>query len=194
MLNLRPEEDKELREILTRIAKESKSKIVLLIDKSGQLVSRSESPAFSSDDITFASLTAGNVAASEALSKLLGDKSLNHMFTETEGEGIYMMVVAEKYILVSIFNKQATNLGIVRVKSMNLQPIEGAKVLINTDTSIYTNVDGIFKILLPVEMQVKKETDTYSLTVSKKGYKTIIRHHNAKSSDADIRLEKTVVE
>jgi len=116
MLNLRPEEDKELREILTRIAKESKSKIVLLIDKSGQLVSRSESPAFSSDDITFASLTAGNVAASEALSKLLGDKSLNHMFTETEGEGIYMMVVAEKYILVSIFNKQATNLGIVRVK------------------------------------------------------------------------------
>ncbi|WP_188093243.1 roadblock/LC7 domain-containing protein, partial [Sulfurovum riftiae] len=95
MLNLRPEEDKALKEILTNIAEESKSKIVLLIDKSGQLISRSESPAFSSDDVTFASLTAGNVAASEALSKLLGDKSLNHMFTETEDEGIYMIVVAE---------------------------------------------------------------------------------------------------
>jgi predicted regulator of Ras-like GTPase activity (Roadblock/LC7/MglB family) len=116
MLNLRPEEDKELKEILTNIADESKSKIVLLIDKSGQLISRSESPAFSSDDVTFASLTAGNVAASEALSKLLGDKSLNHMFTETEDEGIYMIVVAEKYILVSIFDKVSTNLGIVRVK------------------------------------------------------------------------------
>ncbi|RUM43496.1 MAG: dynein regulation protein LC7 [Desulfurobacterium sp.] len=116
MLNLRPEEDKELREILTSIADESKSKIVLLIDKSGQLISRSESPAFSSDDVTFASLTAGNVAASEALSKLLGDKSLNHMFTETEDEGIYMIVIAEKYILVSIFDKVSTNLGIIRVK------------------------------------------------------------------------------
>ncbi|NPB03912.1 MAG: dynein regulation protein LC7 [Thermotogae bacterium] len=116
MLSLRPEEDRKLREILTRLNNESKSKIVLLIDKSGQLISRSESPAFSSDDVTFASLTAGNIAASEALSKLLGDKGLSHMFTETEEEGIYMLLVAEKYILVSIFDKRVSNLGIVRVK------------------------------------------------------------------------------
>lgn len=116
MLSLRPEEDRKLRELLTELNKESKSKIVLLIDKSGQLISRSESPAFSSDDITFASLTAGNVAASEALSKLLGDKNLNHMFTETEEEGIYMILIADKYILVSIFDKSSSNLGIVRVK------------------------------------------------------------------------------
>jgi len=116
MLNLRPEEGKELKDILTDIANESKSKIVLLINKSGQLIGRSDTPAFSSDDVTFASLTAGNVAASEALSKLLGSEHLNHMFTETEDEGIYMIVVAEKYILVSIFDKVSTNLGIVRVK------------------------------------------------------------------------------
>ncbi len=116
MLSLRPEEDEKLRKLLTELNRESKSKIVLLIDKSGQLISRSESPAFSSDDITFASLTAGNVAASEALSKLLGDKNLNHMFTETEDEGIYMILIDDKYILVSIFDKNASNLGIVRVK------------------------------------------------------------------------------
>jgi len=116
MLSLRPEEDKKLREALTKINDESKSKITLLIDKAGQLISRSESPAFSSDDITFASLTAGNVAASEALSKLLGDKDLNHMFTETEDEGIYMILLGEKYILVVIFDKRITNLGVVRVK------------------------------------------------------------------------------
>ncbi len=116
MLSLRPEEDEKLRELLTELNRESKSKIVLLIDKAGQLISRSESPAFSSDDITFASLTAGNVAASEALSKLLGDKNLNHMFTETEDEGIYMILIDDKYILVSIFDKNASNLGIVRVK------------------------------------------------------------------------------
>ncbi len=122
MLNITPEEDKELRELLTGLAKESKSKIVILIDKSGQLISRSESPAFSSDDITFASLTAGNVAASEALSKLLGDKDLNHMFTETEEEGIYMILLDGKYILVAIFNKNLSNLGIIRVKIKKFYP------------------------------------------------------------------------
>ena len=122
MLNITPEEDKELRKLLTELAKESKSKIVILIDKSGQLISRSESPAFSSDDITFASLTAGNVAASEALSKLLGDKDLNHMFTETEEEGIYMILLDGKYILVSIFNKDLSNLGIIRVKIKKFYP------------------------------------------------------------------------
>jgi len=116
MLSLRPEEDKKLKELLTKLNTESKSKIVLLIDKAGQLISRSESPAFSSDDVTFASLTAGNIAASEALSKLLGDKNLSHMFTETEEEGIYMTLVADRYILVSIFDKKVSNLGIVRVK------------------------------------------------------------------------------
>jgi len=116
MLSLKPEEDRRLKELLTRLNEESKSKIVLLIDKSGQLISRSESPAFSSDDVTFASLTAGNIAASEALSKLLGDKSLSHMFTETDEEGIYMILIAGKYILVSIFDKRVSNLGIVRVK------------------------------------------------------------------------------
>ncbi|SMP13429.1 Predicted regulator of Ras-like GTPase activity, Roadblock/LC7/MglB family [Desulfurobacterium pacificum] len=139
MLSLKPEEDKELRELLTKLANDSKSKIVFFIDKAGQLISRSESPAFSSDDITFASLTAGNVAASEALSKLLGEKNLSHMFTETEDEGIYMIVVKEKYILVVIFDKNVSNLGIVRVK-------------------IKKYYDKIAEIMERVERRIKEET------------------------------------
>jgi len=128
MLNITLEEDKRLRELLSNLAEESKSKIVFLIDKSGQLISRSDSPDFSSDEITFASLTAGNVAASEALSKLLGDKDLNHMFTETEEEGIYMILVDDKFILVAIFNKELSNLGILRVKIKKYYP-EIVKIL-----------------------------------------------------------------
>jgi len=146
MLSLRPEEDKKLRELLTELNRESKSKIVLLIDKSGQLISRSESPAFSSDDITFASLTAGNVAASEALSKLLGDKNLNHMFTETEEEGIYMILIAEKYILVSIFDKNSSNLGIVRVKIKKyyrklIELLEQIEARIKNESSVVEHID-----------------------------------------------------
>jgi len=139
MLSLRPEEDRKLRELLTELNRESRSKITLLIDKSGQLISRSESPAFSSDDITFASLTAGNVAASEALSKLLGDKNLNHMFTETEEEGIYMILIDGKYILVSIFDKNMSNLGIVRVK-------------------IKKYYNGLVELLRQIENRIEEET------------------------------------
>jgi len=146
MLSLRPEEDRKLRDLLTRLNEESKSKIVLLIDKSGQLISRSESPAFSSDDVTFASLTAGNIAASEALSKLLGDKSLSHMFTETEEEGIYMILIADKYILVSIFDKKVSNLGIVRVKIKKFyseieQILRNIEERVKEEASIPTEID-----------------------------------------------------
>ncbi|WP_022846251.1 MULTISPECIES: roadblock/LC7 domain-containing protein [unclassified Desulfurobacterium] len=123
MLSIRPEEDKRLREILTALCEESRAKVVFLIDKAGQLISRSDAPAYTSNDITFASLTAGNVAASEALSKLLGDKTLNHAFTETEDEGIYMSLLDGKLILVIIFEKFASNLGIIRVKLKKYRPI-----------------------------------------------------------------------
>ncbi len=122
MVSIRPEEDRELREILTSLADESNAKICFLIDKSGQLISRSTSPEFTSDDITFASLTAGSVAASEALSKLLGDKTLNHSFTETEDEGVYMSLISGRYIVVVIFDKKVSNLGIVRVKLKRYMP------------------------------------------------------------------------
>ncbi|OMH41314.1 roadblock/LC7 domain-containing protein [Desulfurobacterium indicum] len=123
MLSIRPEEDKKLREVLTALCSESRAKVVFLIDKAGQLISRSDAPAYTSNDITFASLTAGNVAASEALSKLLGDKTLNHAFTETEDEGIYMSLLDRKLILVIIFEKFASNLGIIRVKLKKYRPI-----------------------------------------------------------------------
>ncbi|SNR58934.1 roadblock/LC7 domain-containing protein [Desulfurobacterium atlanticum] len=122
MLSIRPEEDRKLREILTALCTESKAKVVFLIDKAGQLISRSNAPAYTSNDITFASLTAGNVAASEALSKLLGDKTLNHAFTETEDEGIYMSLIKQKLILVVIFEKYTSNLGIIRVKLKKYKP------------------------------------------------------------------------
>lgn len=79
--------------------------------------------------------------------------------------------------------------GIVTSRSER-QVIEGARVLINTDTSIFTDANGVFKIVLPEEMRIKKITDDYRLSVSKEGYKTVDQYHNPKSSDADIRIEK----
>lgn len=89
--------------------------------------------------------------------------------------------------------KRDDSLGRVQgvVKSRDGQEfIAGALVLINTDTTALTDSLGIFRITLPEKMRVKKHTDRYRLTVSKKGYQTAAEYHAPGSSDAEIRLEK----
>ncbi len=139
MISINTDESRKLSEFLTKLAKVSRSKVIFLIDKSGQLLSKSGSPS-ATNDLTFASLTAGNIAASEALSKLIDNKGLSHTFTETPSEGIYMILLLEKYILVSIFDKKATNLGIVRLKIRKIAPL-------------------ISEFLRQIEQRNKKETN-----------------------------------
>lgn len=89
--------------------------------------------------------------------------------------------------------KRDNSLGIIKgiVKSRDGQEfIEGALVQINTDTSIFSNAQGVFQIVLPEQMQIQKETDTYLLTVSKQSYKTKTEYYSPRSSDAEIRLKK----
>ncbi len=68
--------------------------------------------------------------------------------------------------------------------------IEGAEVHINNDAKVYTNEDGIFEIVLPPHMRIKKEGDTYQLQIRKEGYDPYSEPFTPNSTDADIRLEK----
>lgn len=89
--------------------------------------------------------------------------------------------------------KKDDSLGIIKgaVKSRNGQEfISGASIRVNSDTIILTDSLGFFKITLPEDLQVNKETDSYLLTVSKDGYKMKTQPYFPKSSDAEIRLEK----
>lgn len=89
--------------------------------------------------------------------------------------------------------KKDDSLGTIKgtVKTRNGQDfIEGAKILINTDTTILTDVNGVFRVVLPESMRVKDVSSAYKLTISKEGYKTKAEYFYAKSSDAEIRLEK----
>ncbi len=89
--------------------------------------------------------------------------------------------------------KRDNSLGIIKgiIKTQNGQNfIEGATVLINSDTSIQTNKQGIFKIILPTEMQVKNLSTPYHLTFSKTGFITKTKQYFPNTSDMDIRLEK----
>jgi len=89
--------------------------------------------------------------------------------------------------------KRDDSLGIIKgvVKSRDGQTfISNALVRINTDTAILTDEFGVFKIVLPTQMQVKNENNSYLLTVTKDEYQTKTQYHYPNSSDAEVRLEQ----
>jgi len=89
--------------------------------------------------------------------------------------------------------KKDDSLGIIKgvVKTRDGKEfIDNAKVIINADTVIFTNKNGIFNVVLPERMRVKNLSESYSLNISKEGFKTNTKLYLPKTLDAIIPLEK----
>lgn len=99
---------------LRRLYQLANAKLVFLVDKNGQLISAVGDTA-SIDTTALASLTAGNIAASGGIAKLLGQKEFSILFHEGEKDNLHISIVANKVILVVVFD-QRTSLGLVRLR------------------------------------------------------------------------------
>jgi predicted regulator of Ras-like GTPase activity (Roadblock/LC7/MglB family) len=109
--------EKEYREITViteRLLDETNAKCVYLVDKDGQLISSCGS-THGIDATSLASLTAGNIAATGGLAKLIGEKEFSILFHEGERDNIHISVVGQRVILVVIFDKRSS-LGLVRLR------------------------------------------------------------------------------
>lgn len=108
------EEFKHLEESLRRLRQEANAKAVFLIDKNGQqIASAGEVEQF--DTTSLASLTAGNVAATDGLAKLIGEREFSVLFHEGQQDHIHISIVAKRAILVVIFDDRSS-LGLVRLR------------------------------------------------------------------------------
>ena len=108
------EEFKHLEEALRRLRLEANAKAVFLIDKNGQqIASAGEVEQF--DTTSLASLTAGNVAATDGLAKLIGEREFSVLFHEGQQDHIHISIVAKRAILVVIFDDRSS-LGLVRLR------------------------------------------------------------------------------
>lgn len=108
------EEFKHLEEALRRLRQEANSKAVFLIDKNGQQIAAAgEIEQF--DTTSLASLTAGNVAATDGLAKLIGEREFSVLFHEGQQDHIHISIVAKRAILVVIFDDRSS-LGLVRLR------------------------------------------------------------------------------
>jgi predicted regulator of Ras-like GTPase activity (Roadblock/LC7/MglB family) len=108
------EEYQQIKDILHRLQVDSNSKIVFLVDKNGQQIAVMGDMR-GVDATSLASLTAGNVAATDGLAKLIGEKEFSILFHEGEKDNIHISLVAQRVILVVIFDEKSS-LGLVRLR------------------------------------------------------------------------------
>lgn len=100
--------------LIEKLLRESNSKVIFLVDKNGQLIA-STGATENLDTTSLASLTAGNIAATGGLAKLIGEKEFSILFHEGEKDNIHISIVGGRVILVVIFD-QRSSLGLVRLR------------------------------------------------------------------------------
>jgi predicted regulator of Ras-like GTPase activity (Roadblock/LC7/MglB family) len=119
------EEYQIIQQTIERLYRDSNSMAVLLIDKNGQEIA-SAGEIEGLDTTSLSSLTAGNVAATGGIAKLLAENEFTGQFHEGERTNIHISIVAQRVILVVLFD-QSTSLGLVRLRvkkaSKNIEDI-----------------------------------------------------------------------
>ena len=108
------EEFKRINLVIEKLLRDANAKVIFLVDKNGQLIA-SVGETEHLDTTSLASLTAGNIAATGGLAKLIGEKEFSILFHEGEKDNLHISIVAERVILVVIFD-QRSSLGLVRLR------------------------------------------------------------------------------
>jgi len=113
-LVLYEEEFERISTLLNRLRVDASAKIVFLVDKNGQQIAGA-GEVDKIDTTSLASLTAGNVAATDGLAKLIGEKEFSILFHEGRKDNIHISIVGQRLILVVIFDERSS-LGLVRLR------------------------------------------------------------------------------
>ena len=111
---LREPEYESLLSILRKLLTDASAKVVFLVDKNGTLLA-SVGDAVGFDTTSLASLAAGNIAATGGLANLIGEKEFSILFHEGERDNMHISVVAERLILVIVFDRRSS-VGLVRLR------------------------------------------------------------------------------
>jgi len=111
---LREPEYEAILSILRKLLMDASAKVVFLVDKNGTLLA-SVGDAVGFDTTSLASLAAGNIAATGGLANLIGEKEFSILFHEGERDNMHLSVVAERLILVVVFDRRSS-VGLVRLR------------------------------------------------------------------------------
>jgi predicted regulator of Ras-like GTPase activity (Roadblock/LC7/MglB family) len=100
--------------VCQRLARDAQAKGVFVVDKNGQLLAEA-GDIHGIDTTSLASLTAGSVAATGGLAKIIGEEEFPIHFHQGQRDNLHMTVVAQRMILVVVFDDRSS-LGLVRLR------------------------------------------------------------------------------
>lgn len=106
--------------LLNGFIAEAQAYCAVLVDRSGRLlIHTGDSGAM--DNTTFASLVAGDFAASDQLARLLGEEEFSSLYHAGQGRSMFLADVAGWGILAALFDAKTT-LGMIRLRSRSVVP------------------------------------------------------------------------
>lgn len=109
-------EQKEIQSAIEQLCADARARAVFVVDKNGQLLAAAGQTA-NIDATSLASLIAGNAAATGGLARVLGEqKEFSVTYNEGDRDNLYLTIVAQRVILVVIFNNETSSLGLVRLR------------------------------------------------------------------------------
>jgi predicted regulator of Ras-like GTPase activity (Roadblock/LC7/MglB family) len=112
------EDVNKINAVLDEFLAESQARAALLVDRDGHLVTR-KGLTGSFDPDSLAALVAGSFASTREMAKLLGESEFTVVFHQGKDQNIHLGLVAERSLLVVIFDDRTT-VGMVRVYCQEL--------------------------------------------------------------------------
>jgi predicted regulator of Ras-like GTPase activity (Roadblock/LC7/MglB family) len=109
--------DEDLQKILAviqKLVRDANAKGIFLVDKNGQLIAEAGEME-GIDTTSLASLTAGNIAATGGLAKIIGEEEFPTHFHQGERDNLHISMIAQRLIMVVIFDDRSS-LGLVRLR------------------------------------------------------------------------------
>ena len=109
--------DEDFRKVLAvtqRLVKDANAKGVFVVDRNGQMISEAGEMR-DIDTTSLASLTAGSVAATGGLAKIVGEEEFPVHFHQGQRDNLHITLIAGRIILVVVFDERSS-LGLVRLR------------------------------------------------------------------------------
>ena len=93
--------------IIQKLVRDANAKGVFVVDKAGQLVGEAGEME-GIDSTSLASLTAGCVAATGGLAKIVGEEEFPIHFHQGQSDNLHMTLVGDRMILVVVFDERSS--------------------------------------------------------------------------------------
>ena len=113
-LVMHEEDFRNILAVIQRLCKDANAKGVFVVDKNGQLIGEA-GELKGIDSTSLASLTAGCIAATGGLAKIVGEEEFPIHFHQGQRDNLHITVVGSRIILVVVFDERSS-LGLVRLR------------------------------------------------------------------------------